>query len=191
MRPETLESCSNWITELWNNSARGPVPFILLGKKDWFYLKHKLSTNDYRGLSILTARQLESWKNSIEIRKKNLEERGIRFLFVVAPDKKSIYPEYMPAGLKKVNNRTRLDQLIEYLRNNSSVKNKKSPPHKGAFNAIINYLRNRFCGGTVLMTLSLVPSGFRHFFEYASGFSSGSPCLPWLFLREPVWSVSC
>ena len=41
------------------------------------------------------------------------------------------------------------------------------------------------------MTLRPVLSGSRHFFEYASDFSSDSSYLPWLFLREPVGSVFC
>ncbi|MFQ5977881.1 MAG: GTP-binding protein [Candidatus Heimdallarchaeota archaeon] len=32
-RRETLESCSSWMQELWNNSGKGKVPLIILGNK--------------------------------------------------------------------------------------------------------------------------------------------------------------
>ena len=32
-RPETLENTMNWLTELWKNSGKGPVPFLILGNK--------------------------------------------------------------------------------------------------------------------------------------------------------------
>lgn len=32
-RPETLENTMHWLTELWKNSGKGPVPFLILGNK--------------------------------------------------------------------------------------------------------------------------------------------------------------
>ena len=32
-RPETLDNTMNWLTELWKNSGKGPVPFLILGNK--------------------------------------------------------------------------------------------------------------------------------------------------------------
>ncbi len=32
-RPDSFTNCESWIQELWKNSGRGPVPFVLLGNK--------------------------------------------------------------------------------------------------------------------------------------------------------------
>jgi hypothetical protein len=47
-------------------------------------------------------------------RSDQLERRGIRCLFVVAPDKHSIYPEYLPETVS-VHSPTELDQLLPSL----------------------------------------------------------------------------
>ena len=32
-RPESLENTMHWLNELWKNSGKGPVPFLILGNK--------------------------------------------------------------------------------------------------------------------------------------------------------------
>lgn len=32
-RPESLESTMHWLNELWKNSGKGPIPFLILGNK--------------------------------------------------------------------------------------------------------------------------------------------------------------
>jgi alginate O-acetyltransferase complex protein AlgJ len=39
----------------------------------------------------------------------------------VAPDKESIYPEYLPSWVKKIRPQTKLDQFFAYMRTNSTV----------------------------------------------------------------------
>src|SRR6185295_1542120 len=51
-----------------------------------------------------------------------LAQRDIRYLFIVAPDKQTIYPEYMPAQLNRVGTATRLDQLVTYFERHSDIR---------------------------------------------------------------------
>jgi len=57
----------------------------------------------------------------LEKRRDWLAKRGIKYLFVVAPDKHTIYPEYLPDWIKKVRPQTKLDQFIAYMREHSTV----------------------------------------------------------------------
>ena len=50
-----------------------------------------------------------------------LAARGIRFLFVIAPDKHVIYPEFMPDALHRMRDDYRADQLIAHMRAHSTV----------------------------------------------------------------------
>jgi len=53
-----------------------------------------------------------------------LAARGIKYLFVIPPDKHSIYPENLPAwliGSRPVGCRSKLDQLVDYMRKHSTV----------------------------------------------------------------------
>ena len=43
-----------------------------------------------------------------------LAAHGIRYVFVLTPDKHQIYPEYIPASIHRLHEQTRSDQLIEY-----------------------------------------------------------------------------
>ena len=83
------------------------------GKNDWFYY---IASNDGNNLSdfyktnLLTEQELESFKNSVKKTSKWCEDNDIKYLFVIGPNKHSVYPEnYVddrPEGI------TRADQMI-------------------------------------------------------------------------------
>ena len=88
------------------------APNILVGKNGWLYFLGETG-------NILTAKEqpysqaeLEQWKKALTARAKYFAQRGIRYVFVVAPNKQSIYPEYFPLFS---NRKSRLDQLSAYL----------------------------------------------------------------------------
>ncbi len=64
---------------------------------------------------------LERWRSTLADTNDWLAARGIAFLFVVAPDKHVIYPEEMPASLRRVNATSRTDQLYRYLESRTDV----------------------------------------------------------------------
>jgi hypothetical protein len=57
----------------------------------------------------------------LEKRRDWLARRGVAYVFVVTPDKQSIYPEELPSWVKKVRPETTLDQFFAYMRTNSTV----------------------------------------------------------------------
>lgn len=61
---------------------------------------------------------LRAWKELLEARRDYLAQRGIGYLFVAAPDKQSIYPEYLPAGVLPPR---RFGQLLDHLKEHSTV----------------------------------------------------------------------
>jgi hypothetical protein len=65
----------------------------------------------------LTADQLACWGHLFQARRDWLARRGIHYLFVIAPDKQTVYPEALPATLQRgLPGHGRLDQLLAYLR---------------------------------------------------------------------------
>jgi alginate O-acetyltransferase complex protein AlgJ len=101
---------------------KSPVETVLLGKEGWLYYNRNKLIDDYRGLKPYTAQQLALWKNTIENRQKWLADQGIKYLFVVAPEKHSIYPEFIPDNLHKIKEKTRLDQLLVYFQDHSRIR---------------------------------------------------------------------
>ncbi len=94
---------------------------VLIGENDWLYLTEDGIIADYIGHKQLTQEQLNQWKQGLEAYESFLAERGIRLLFVIAPNKAMIYPENLPEHIYSNKGRTRMDQLVEYLNENSHV----------------------------------------------------------------------
>lgn len=101
------------------------LPHVIIGKEDWlFYDSEKkmdgISISDYRGLSPYTKQELEKIKDNIEDQTRWLNEKGIKSIILICPNKETIYPEFLPDTIKRVQNQTRLDQLTNYLEENCS-----------------------------------------------------------------------
>ena len=66
--------------------------------------------------------QLEKWRTVVEARQEQCRRRGIVYLFVLAPDPISIYPEAIPAFLPNPGKPSMGAQLIDELERHSQVK---------------------------------------------------------------------
>ncbi|MEJ0056479.1 MAG: hypothetical protein WDN75_12995 [Bacteroidota bacterium] len=101
------------------------IPDVLIGKEGWLYYISKSQGNsreDYMGRLRVENFTLDSIKKKLERRSNYLNSRGIKFLVAVAPDKHSVYPDFIPSNVgKKGKFQTRLNQITNYLKANSSV----------------------------------------------------------------------
>ena len=109
----------NWIRyRLFKGSSLGKV---LFGKDDWLFLTKAGIIPDFLGQNPLTEQELDIWKDVLEQRQQWLEKRGSRYLFVIAPNKAMIYPEMLPDHIRGNRGQSRMDQLMEHLKNHSTV----------------------------------------------------------------------
>ncbi|MGD0390444.1 MAG: hypothetical protein ABSC42_15985 [Tepidisphaeraceae bacterium] len=95
---------------------------VVIGKDGWLFLRSDGDENfiAYRGLNPLSDDQLDAWQNLLEKRNVWLAAQGIPFLVVIPPDKETIYPEHLPPELTPVRPESRLDQLVNRLRQSHS-----------------------------------------------------------------------
>lgn len=111
---------------LWHNFVKvralktSPCPKVLIGKDGWLYYEEGLLDHD-RAVAPLTEEQLAAWLRMLEGRRQWLAARGIRFVVVFAPDKQTVYPEYLPGWVKRVGLSPRLDQFLAYARAHSDL----------------------------------------------------------------------
>ncbi len=93
---------------------------VVFGRDGWlFYQKES-----YFGSPMLTYKRMDRFKREeleragsrISTLKKTLESAGCRFVLMIAPTKENIYPEYMPAYIRRSEGKSRTEQMIEYLR---------------------------------------------------------------------------
>jgi len=98
-----------------------PSPKALVGQEGFLFYAAEQSIDYFRNVKPFTEPELAQWREDLEQRRDWLAERGIRYLVVVAPDKETIYPEFMPPALRPVRSESRLDQLFADLRLRSQV----------------------------------------------------------------------
>jgi len=94
---------------------------VIVGKDGWLFYNAGSINYDYRGITRLSAEELEKFREVFESRKYKLASRGVAYMLVVVPNKNSIYPEYMPDEYTKVSTETPLDSVLSYMKKNSDV----------------------------------------------------------------------
>jgi len=97
-------------------------PSVILGRNGWLYLAGDVALKYYRGTKPFTPAELERYQKILEARRDWLAERGIPYLFVILPNKDTVYPEFMPPAYTKVRPRSRCDQLVEHMKAHSTVR---------------------------------------------------------------------
>ena len=100
---------------LVNILQKSPMPEkVLFGDEGWLYLvKDELDT--YRGKNLFNSNQLKDISEEMLRRKKYLDTRGIKMYFAIVPSKYTVYPEYLPYYVNKLNAITRTHQIITAL----------------------------------------------------------------------------
>jgi hypothetical protein len=101
--------------------AVSPSTAVLVGKDNWLYYMIEGDAQTIRHAKLYTAEELKDWRETLEQQRRWLARRGIKYAFVLAPSKCSIYPEYVPDSYYLLNRQSRADQLVSYLRDNSSI----------------------------------------------------------------------
>jgi hypothetical protein len=88
-----------------------PTPSVLKGREGFYYYADDQAIEDYVSEDPFTTRGLANWREALVRARDWLQVRGIAYVFLVAPDKHVIYPEYMPPGLRRIGPVSRTDQF--------------------------------------------------------------------------------
>jgi len=96
-----------------------PSSRVVVGRDNWLFAATERSIEIWRGADPLSFDELEAWRRCLESRQRELKQRGIDYVFALAPSKAEIYPEYLPARFRKAGP-SRTDQLVAHLATHSS-----------------------------------------------------------------------
>src|ERR1035437_3966178 len=111
-----------WHNKLkWSLFEEKNARSVLVGTGGWFYLSEAWMIEHFRGTLQFTEPELQGWQKLLERRRDWLAQRGIKYVFVLAPDKHSIYSEYLPPWLKDLGGRTKADQFFAHMKSHSTV----------------------------------------------------------------------
>lgn len=98
-----------------------PSPDVLVGRDGWLFYAADGGLDDFASAEPFSHEDLEAWRQTLQHTFDWLRGQGVAYLFVLAPDKHAVYPEFMPAGVRRVGAETRTDVLVRYLRDHSTV----------------------------------------------------------------------
>ncbi len=106
-----------------------PSITVTVGEDGWLFLGSVKSgadygmdpVGDYLGANLYSQKDLKRVGDYMTNLKSWLNAKGIEYLFVVAPNKHTIYSDKLPGYLSKVSEETATDQLYNYLKQHTSV----------------------------------------------------------------------
>lgn len=102
--------------ELLNESS---ISDVTVGKENWlFYTVSEDGEDalaDYQRTNLYTADEKTALADAITSVNEKMKERGIRFVMFEAPNKESVYAEYMPDSIRVYGSESRLDAALPEL----------------------------------------------------------------------------
>lgn len=87
---------------------------VVLGKNGWLF--YGSSMDDYLGKKTMSDLQVREAVENLELMQKTLKADNKKFVFAIAPNKNSLYQQYMPSGYRikpSDRNSTRMRALLE------------------------------------------------------------------------------
>lgn len=100
---------------------QSPQKDVLMGREGWLFYARNNLLEDFFGLEPFSKKDLITRQRLLEAKRDWLKSHGIPYVFVVAPNKQSIYPERMPEGYDHFQKSSRLDQFLRHMQSHSDV----------------------------------------------------------------------
>jgi len=94
---------------------------VLEGRDGWLYFTAGDMLDNCLGHGRFTQKDLETYQRLLERRRDWLAQRGCKYLFVIAPDKHSVYPEHLPEWCEKALKPGKADQFFQHMKAHSTV----------------------------------------------------------------------
>lgn len=91
------------------------LPDVVVGRDGWFFYSGEDVLDDLTGALAFEPKEVERLAETVKARRRWLEGQGIFYLVAVAPNKQSIYPEYLPAYVPRTDAPSRLDAAVAAL----------------------------------------------------------------------------
>lgn len=93
-----------------------PSKSVIVGRDGWLFVNMEMALEDWLAVIPYTEADLQAAVDCMRVRRDWLARRGAAMLVVIAPNKSSVYGEFLPASMHKIGNVSRLDQLAKAMR---------------------------------------------------------------------------
>src|SRR5690606_31739740 len=103
------------------NLTAGKDGWLFLGSIKPGYAGYSDPMGDAMNINLYSSEQLTAFAAYLTAIRDWLALRGIQYVYVITPNKHSIYPDKLPDYLKKRNPESAVDQLVRHLREHTDV----------------------------------------------------------------------
>lgn len=90
-RPQIISADAEIQSKVFGTSN---LDSVIAGSNNWLYYSSTL--DDYLGKNLMSSRAVFNTAHNLELTQNYLEQNNIKFLFTVAPNKNTLYPDNMP-----------------------------------------------------------------------------------------------
>jgi alginate O-acetyltransferase complex protein AlgJ len=87
----------------------------IIGKDGWLFQTSEEVMRDFQNDMPLSEKKLESLQQNLDKIAEYFKTQGTSLVIVVAPNKGSIYPDYLLDEIQKIRSESRFDQVVKYL----------------------------------------------------------------------------
>jgi len=108
---------------MMNVFKTSPTPTrVVLGQDGWMYSIEKNDFEDFLGLNPVSEEKLLSLENEINQKLQPENNKNIKLYFLIAPDKETVYPEYLPGYEKGLDTQRRFRDFYQRLQLDNGIK---------------------------------------------------------------------
>lgn len=123
----------DWFNEYYMfvkyNLGDSPSEDVTIGKDGWLFLGsikkgytgYSDPIGDFRGVNLYSKSDLDNLLEYMITLQSWLYEKGIEYVFVIAPNKHTIYFDKLPDYISKVNEHSATDQLVKHLKLHTKI----------------------------------------------------------------------
>ncbi len=106
-----------------------PSEDVTIGKDGWYFLGsikkgyqgYYDPIGDVRNINLFSEKDLENFALHITTIQEWLQNKGITYIFVIAPNKHTVYFDKLPRYITRLQERSATDQLVTYLRKHTDI----------------------------------------------------------------------
>jgi hypothetical protein len=97
---------------------------VLTGPHHWHFSARLQMIENHLGWLTFSQQEMEAWQKLLEKRRDWLAQQGIQYVFVIAPDKETIYEDELPRWLQDApkERQTKLAQFLQFMKVHSTVR---------------------------------------------------------------------
>jgi hypothetical protein len=93
---------------------------VIIGSEGWLFLKND-PLKYYQNDPPYTSGHLDSLRTILKRRAHWAREHGMKFYFVIAPNKHFIYDDHLPSIYRKTSGNDRTDRIVEFMKNDTEI----------------------------------------------------------------------